>query len=127
MKILDGTANREIKSRGSDKLEKAVAYGKQGKDPLPEEAVFEVGGLDWLEKEKNRLLVCTRRGEVWVVDNPYAVPPTLVPVENGTKQKRTLLLTLCPIQKKDGNNESIALIIRDITFQKENQTSTCCC
>tara|TARA_R110002072_G_C7976558_1_gene535547 strand:+ start:13659 stop:16724 length:3066 start_codon:yes stop_codon:yes gene_type:complete len=44
-----------------------------------------------------------------------------VPLKNNLNQKRTLLLTLCPIQKKDGDSESIALIIRDITFQKENQ------
>ena len=55
--------------------------------PLPKEAVFEVGGLDWLDKEKNRLLVCTRRGEVWVVDNPYADPPTLAPVESSTQKE----------------------------------------
>lgn len=44
-----------------------------------------------------------------------------VALNNQSQKQRTLLLTLCPIQKKDGNNESIALIIRDITFQKENQ------
>ena len=34
---------------------------------------------------------------------------------------RTLLLTLCVIETKDDANESIALIIRDITHQKANQ------
>lgn len=45
--------------------------------PLPEDCVLEVGGLDWLDAEKKRLLACTRRGELWVVDNVYANEPSL--------------------------------------------------
>jgi hypothetical protein len=45
--------------------------------PLPPEVVLEVGGLDWLDREKNRLLACNRRGELWVIDNPYADRPVL--------------------------------------------------
>ena len=45
--------------------------------PLPKDVVLEVGGLDWLDKQKTRLLACTRRGEVWLIDNPYADAPTL--------------------------------------------------
>ena len=43
--------------------------------PLPEDCILEVGGLDWLDKEKTRLLACTRRGELWVLDNVYADNP----------------------------------------------------
>jgi hypothetical protein len=43
--------------------------------PLPPDVVLEVGGLDWLDKEQTRLLVCTRRGEVWRMENVYADPP----------------------------------------------------
>lgn len=45
--------------------------------PLPEGCVLEVGGMDWLDKEKTRLAICTRRGEVWVLDNVYTDQPVL--------------------------------------------------
>jgi hypothetical protein len=45
--------------------------------PLPPNAVLEVGGLDWYDADKTRLLVCTRRGELWVLDNVYADPPAI--------------------------------------------------
>lgn len=45
--------------------------------PLPKGLVLEVSGLGFLDKEKNRLLACTRRGELWLIDNPYAENPTL--------------------------------------------------
>ena len=40
--------------------------------PLPKDVVLEVGGMDWLDANRDRLLVCTRRGELWVLDNVYA-------------------------------------------------------
>ncbi len=55
--------------------------------PLPEGLVLEVGGMDWLDKDKSRLLLCTRRGEVWVVDNPYADSPNLEPEETPNAKK----------------------------------------
>lgn len=45
--------------------------------PLPDDLVLEVGGLDWLDREQTRLLACTRRGELWVIDNVYADQPVL--------------------------------------------------
>jgi len=45
--------------------------------PLPKDCVLEVGGLGWLDKDQSRLLACTRRGELWVIDNPYADQPGL--------------------------------------------------
>ena len=40
--------------------------------PVPEGITLEVGGMDWLDKDRTRLAVCTRRGELWVIDNLYA-------------------------------------------------------
>src|SRR5690606_37784248 len=45
--------------------------------PLPRDVVLEVGGLDWLDREMTKLGVCTRRGELWMVENPYADEPCL--------------------------------------------------
>lgn len=45
--------------------------------PLPPNVVLEVGGMDFLDKAKTKLLVATRRGEIWRVDNPYAEEPAL--------------------------------------------------
>lgn len=41
--------------------------------PVPEECVLEVGGLAF--RPDGKLLVCTRRGEIWVVENPEADSP----------------------------------------------------
>lgn len=45
--------------------------------PMPEGVVLEVGGLDWLDKAKTRLLAATRRGELWVIDNLYTDNPQI--------------------------------------------------
>jgi azurin/glucose/arabinose dehydrogenase len=37
--------------------------------PIPEDITLEVGGMDLLPD--GRLAVCTRRGEVWFIDDPY--------------------------------------------------------
>lgn len=37
--------------------------------PIPEEISLEVGGMDMLPD--GRLAVCTRRGEVWLIEDPY--------------------------------------------------------
>ena len=37
--------------------------------PIPEDIVLEVGGMAFMEDD--RLAVCTRRGEVWLIDDPY--------------------------------------------------------
>lgn len=41
--------------------------------PLPEEVVLEVGGLDVLPD--GRPIMCTRRGDVWIIDNASEQPP----------------------------------------------------
>jgi hypothetical protein len=45
--------------------------------PLPDHVVLEVGGFDWLDREQSRMVVCTRRGELWVLDNVYTPTPAL--------------------------------------------------
>ena len=46
--------------------------------PIPSDITLEVGGLDWLDEKKTRLAVCTRRGELWVLDNVYAETPAII-------------------------------------------------
>lgn len=41
--------------------------------PIPPEAYLEAGGMEWLAD--GRLAVCTRRGEIWKVENPTAADP----------------------------------------------------
>jgi len=38
--------------------------------PVPKDCVLEVGGMDF--RPDGKLLACTRRGEVWLIDNPGA-------------------------------------------------------
>lgn len=45
--------------------------------PIPDDITLEVGGLGWLDQEQTRLLACTRRGELWVIDNVYTDEPAL--------------------------------------------------
>lgn len=45
--------------------------------PLPDDVVLEVSGLEWLDADRTKLLVCTRRGELWLVENAYADTPAL--------------------------------------------------
>jgi len=60
--------------------------------PVPEGITLELGGMDWLDKNQERLVVCTRRGELWVIDNLYSEQPVLegqtveVASADGTKQ-----------------------------------------
>ncbi len=42
--------------------------------PIPDSIILEVGGLAFTDDD--RLGVCTRRGEVWVIDRPYSPRPT---------------------------------------------------
>lgn len=45
--------------------------------PIPDDIVLEVGGLGWLDEAQTRLLACTRRGELYVIDNVYGDEPAL--------------------------------------------------
>jgi hypothetical protein len=50
-------------------LEKEEDYYRLFSLPVPEHIILEVGGLATLPD--GGLAVCTRRGEVWIVSNPY--------------------------------------------------------
>jgi hypothetical protein len=73
--------------------------------PLPKDVVLEVGGMDWLDAEKTRLAVCTRRGEVWVLDNVYTDNPALA----GTKVK---------VQNEDGKTVEVEATAAQIVSYK---------
>ncbi len=47
-----------------------AAYYRVTTIPLPKDCVLEVGGLGF--RPDGKLLACTRRGEVWLVNNPLA-------------------------------------------------------
>lgn len=42
--------------------------------PIPEDIMLEVGGMDFTED--GQLAVCTRRGEIWMINNPGSDNPT---------------------------------------------------
>lgn len=44
-------------------------YYKIADLPIPDDIILEVGGMDVLPD--GRLAVCTRRGEIWIIENPY--------------------------------------------------------
>lgn len=57
-----------IPSLAADKLPTESDYYPIFNMPVPPEAYLEAGGLEWLAD--GRVAYCTRRGEVWTVENP---------------------------------------------------------
>ncbi|MEW4924009.1 sulfocyanin-like copper-binding protein [Algibacter sp. 2305UL17-15] len=55
-------------------VEKEAEYYKIVDVPIPKDIKLEVGGLALTDDDK--LGVSTRRGEVWLIDNPYSKNPT---------------------------------------------------
>jgi hypothetical protein len=51
--------------------------------PAPKDTVLELSGVEWLDTAKTRLAVCTRRGELWVLDNVYAAAPVAIDVKDA--------------------------------------------
>lgn len=60
-------------SAQSDRAKKESEYYKIVDVPIPEGIVLEVGGLAL--NDQDQLGVCTRRGELWVLDQPYSKRP----------------------------------------------------
>jgi plastocyanin len=58
---------------GSTMAKKEAEYYKIEDVPIPEEVLLEVGGLVLTDEDK--LGVSTRRGDVWVIDEPYGQNP----------------------------------------------------
>lgn len=57
----------------SDMAEKESRYYKIVDVPIPDDIMLEVGGLALTDDDK--LGVSTRRGDVWLIDNPYGKEP----------------------------------------------------
>jgi hypothetical protein len=61
---------RTVVQTASDAATSEAAHYRMTTIPLPEDCVLEVGGLAF--RPDGKLLVCTRRGEIWLVHNPTA-------------------------------------------------------
>lgn len=66
---------KEIQAVASASASEAASYALTTL-PVPEEAVLEVGGLAF--RPDGQLFVCTRRGEIWLVQNPTAAEASAV-------------------------------------------------
>lgn len=60
-------------SAQNEQAMKEAAYYKIVDVPIPDDIVLEVGGLAL--NDQDQLGVCTRRGEVWLLDQPYSKTP----------------------------------------------------
>ena len=60
---------QEDQAKKEETLDKEEDYYRLFSLPVPEHIILEVGGLATLSD--GGLAVCTRRGEVWIVSNPY--------------------------------------------------------
>ncbi|HYE19776.1 MAG TPA: hypothetical protein VEA69_15100 [Tepidisphaeraceae bacterium] len=79
-KPTDPTKKEEPKDKHASKptfTSKEDEFYKVVTIPLPHNAVLEVGGLAWLDTAQTQLLVATRRGEIWRLDNVYHPNPIL--------------------------------------------------
>ena len=65
----------------SPMLQKEADYYTINKVPIPEGIVLEAGGLAF--DESGKLAVCTRRGEIWTIENPGSANPTFVRYAQG--------------------------------------------
>jgi azurin len=62
-------------------IQKEAEYYKIVDVPIPEDVILEVGGLALTDEDK--LGVSTRRGEVWLLENPYGNKPTYTRYAQG--------------------------------------------
>ncbi len=70
LKRLDKDYARPNSNSGSGSFANEAKYYEVGTFDLPADCVLEVGGLGF--RPDGKLLACTRRGEVWLVDKPGA-------------------------------------------------------
>jgi hypothetical protein len=63
-------------SKAGSLLAAEAKHYKLATVPVPKEIVLEVGGLGF--RPDGKLLACTRRGEVWLIDHPESDDPTRV-------------------------------------------------
>ncbi|MEZ5041660.1 MAG: plastocyanin/azurin family copper-binding protein [Saprospiraceae bacterium] len=62
-------------------LQKESTYYAIKKMPVPEGIILEAGGLAF--DDAGKLAVCTRRGEIWTIENPASANPTFVRFAHG--------------------------------------------
>src|SRR5437867_3297852 len=79
--IPPASVSRELPNQGAGKNNQSLlaAEAKHYKlltVPVPKEIVLEVGGLAF--RPDGKLLACTRRGEVWLIENPDSDDPQKV-------------------------------------------------
>ena len=60
-------------SAQSEQAQKEAEYYRIVDVPIPDDVILEVGGLAL--NDQDQLGVCTRRGEVWLLDQPYSKSP----------------------------------------------------
>lgn len=79
--LVPATIRKQLDRNFPPKIEAVAAAPSKGEEkhykmttiPLPADCVLEVGGLAF--RPDGKLLACTRRGEVWLIDNPLAENP----------------------------------------------------
>src|SRR5687768_1932423 len=62
---------QEVEKETGAATDKEEDYYRIFSLPVPEHVILEVGGL--ASMADGALAVCTRRGEVWIVSNPYVI------------------------------------------------------
>lgn len=62
------TLSRSVIAQSADQLAKERKFYTIQDVPLPDDVILEVGGMDFIDD--NRLAVCTRRGEIWIIQDP---------------------------------------------------------
>ncbi len=67
--LLLNTAKAQQQNTDTARVQKEQDFYKIFTIPIPEGVMLEVGGMTFLPD--GSLAVCTRRGEVWVISNPY--------------------------------------------------------
>ena len=82
--LIPATIRKQLDRNFPPKAEVVAAAPAKGEEkhykmttiPLPADCVLEVGGLAF--RPDGKLLACTRRGEVWLIDNPLESNPANV-------------------------------------------------
>ena len=60
--------------QSTDLAQREAEYYRISTIPIPDGVALEVGGLAF--NNQNQLGVSTRRGEIWLIDNPQSAQPT---------------------------------------------------
>ena len=72
--LLTAGLGSRLQAQDSELAQRESEYYTISTVPIPDEVQLEVGGLAFTDD--NRLGVSTRRGEIWLIDNPQSQQPT---------------------------------------------------